>query len=107
MKGGDTEEVRQHSRRSGMTVEQMQLETKVESLRDQREPGDSGKHCSSYRESHRCSPGQVSSVHMQSKGNNLTSTLISLKAGKELLLFLLFYFFFPLPTPLFFFISSI
>lgn len=85
MKGGDTEEVRQHRRRSGKTVEQMQLETKLESLRDRREPGDS-ESIALPTQRVTLGPGQVSSVHVQRKGNKVTLTLTSLKAAKELLL---------------------
>lgn len=67
MKGGDTEEVRQHSRRSRKAVEQMELETKLEGLRDQREPGDSESIALPTRRV-TLGPGQVSSIHVQSKG---------------------------------------
>lgn len=65
---GDAEEVRQHSRRSGKAVGQMQLETRLRvCLRDHREPGESE---SIVLPTQRVTagPGQVSSVHVQSKG---------------------------------------
>lgn len=76
---GDTEEVRQHSQRSGMAVEQVQLETKLKSLRNWGKPGD--------RESIALPTWRATTAALDRYPPStcrVTLTLISLKGSKEL-----------------------